>query len=143
MATCLNLHTIAFDRPTGEALSKRLGTLALKDMRENDIEPEAIISHMARLGSSEPVELRTSLDEVADNFDLSTFGSATKFDEADLYLTARLLHDLPLADIQADLDAAGVSADLADAFWAVVRENITTRKDIAAWWTLISQASIL
>ncbi|NCW64832.1 MAG: glutamate--tRNA ligase [Rhodobacteraceae bacterium] len=127
----------------GEALSKRLGTLALKDMRENGIEPEAIISHMARLGSSEPVELRTSLDEVANNFELSTFGSApTKFDEADLYpLTARLLHELPFADIQADLDAAGVSADLAEAFWAVVRENITTRKDIVAWWTLISQGA--
>jgi glutamyl-tRNA synthetase len=39
------------------------------------------------------------------------------------------------------LEAAGVSADLADAFWAVVRENITTRKDIAAWWTLISQGA--
>ncbi|NCX84172.1 MAG: glutamate--tRNA ligase [Rhodobacteraceae bacterium] len=94
-------------------------------------------------GSSEPVELRTSLDEVANNFELSTFGSApTKFDEADLYpLTARLLHELPFADIQADLDAAGVSADLAEAFWAVVRENITTRKDIVAWWTLISQGA--
>src|SRR6056300_202816 len=136
-------HHSLLTGPQGEALSKRLGTLALNDMRENGIEPEAIISHMARLGSSEPVELRTSLDEVVDNFDLSTFGSApTKFDEADLYpLTARLLHDLPLADIQADLDAAGVSADLADAFWAVVRENITTRKDIAAWWTLISQGA--
>jgi glutamyl-tRNA synthetase len=136
-------HHSLLTGPQGEALSKRLGTLALKDMRENGIEPEAIISHMARLGSSEPVELRTALDEVADNFDLSTFGSApTKFDEADLYpLTARLLHDLSLTDIQADLDAAGVSTDLAEAFWAVVRENITTRKDIAAWWTLVSQGA--
>ena len=50
-------------------------------------------------------------------------------------------HELPFADIQADLDAAGVSADLAEAFWAVVRENITTRKDIVAWWTLISQGA--
>jgi glutamyl-tRNA synthetase len=39
------------------------------------------------------------------------------------------------------LDAAGVSVNLAEPFWAVVRENITTRKDIAAWWTLISQGA--
>ena len=39
---------------------------------------------MARLGSSQPVELRLSLDEIAEEFDLSTFGSApTKFDEKD------------------------------------------------------------
>ena len=30
---------------------------------------------------------------------------------------------------------------MAEPFWAVVRENITTRKDIAAWWTLISQGA--
>ena len=41
----------------GEALSKRLGTLSLRDMRENGVEPLALLSHMARLGSSQPVEL--------------------------------------------------------------------------------------
>ena len=40
----------------GEALSKRLGTLALRDLRERGIQPMALLSLMARLGSSDPVE---------------------------------------------------------------------------------------
>ena len=39
----------------------------------------------ARLGANEPVELRSSMDELIEGFDLSQFGSApTKFDVADL-----------------------------------------------------------
>ena len=50
-------HHSLLTGPQGEALSKRLGTLALKDLRENGVEPMALLSHMARLGSSQPVEL--------------------------------------------------------------------------------------
>ena len=46
--------------PQGEGLSKRLGTLSLQDMRNKGIVPEALISLMARLGSSQPVELQRS-----------------------------------------------------------------------------------
>jgi len=64
--------------PQGEALSKRLGTLALRDLREQGVAPEAILSLMARLGSSDPVELRATVQEVVDGFDISKFGSAPK-----------------------------------------------------------------
>ena len=35
-----------------------------------------------------------------------------------------------------DIEALGVPADLAETFWNVTRENITTRKDLAGWWEL-------
>ncbi|MEC8795116.1 MAG: glutamate--tRNA ligase, partial [Pseudomonadota bacterium] len=91
-------HHSLLTGPQGEALSKRLGTLALRDLRERGIEPFALLSLMARLGSSQPVELCTSMDELVDGFDISNFGAApTKFDEQDLFpLTARYLHGLPL-----------------------------------------------
>ncbi|WP_323768010.1 glutamate--tRNA ligase [Antarctobacter sp.] len=131
-------HHSLLTGPQGESLSKRLGTLALRDLREAGVEPEALLSLMARLGSSQPVELRLSLEEIADGFDLSQFGSApTKFDVEDLYpLTAKKLHGLELASVADDLAAMGVPGDLAAPFWNVVRENITTRKDIAGWWDL-------
>ena len=40
-----------------------------------------------------------------------------------------------------DIAALGVPADQAPAFWNVVRENIETRADIAAWWTLFTQGA--
>jgi glutamyl-tRNA synthetase len=131
-------HHSLLTGPQGEALSKRLGTLSLRDLREAGVEPMALLSHMARLGSSQPIELRTSMDELVEGFDLSHFGAApTKFDEQDLYpLTARHLSAQTASDVKADLDALSVPADSQEAFWNVARENITTRKDIAGWWDL-------
>ncbi|HHC29224.1 MAG TPA: glutamate--tRNA ligase, partial [Rhodobacterales bacterium] len=74
-------HHSLLTGPQGEALSKRLGTLSLRDLRAQGVEPLALLSHMARLGSSQPIELASSLDEIVAGFDLSTFGAApTKFD---------------------------------------------------------------
>jgi glutamyl-tRNA synthetase len=136
-------HHSLLTGPQGESLSKRLGTLALRDLREQGIEPEALLSLMARLGSSQPVELRMSVDEIAEGFDLGQFGAApTKFDYEDLFpLTARKLHALEYPAVKDDLAALGVPDDQAEAFWTVARENITTRSDIAAWWSLCSQGA--
>ncbi|WP_425038073.1 glutamate--tRNA ligase [Primorskyibacter sp. S187A] len=131
-------HHSLLTGPQGEALSKRLGTLALRDLRERGVAPEALLSLMARLGSSQPVELRTSLDEIAEGFSLDQFGSApTKFDENDLFpLTARHLHGLPLEAVADKIAALGVPDALAAPFWDVTRENITVLADLEGWWDL-------
>ncbi len=133
-------HHSLLTGPQGEALSKRLGTLALRDLREQGVEPAALLSLMARLGSSQPVELMSTLDEIADGFDLSNFGAApTKFDEQDLFpLTAHHLAAKPYAAVADTVTALGVPADQGEAFWNVARENITVLKDLAPWWALCS-----
>jgi glutamyl-tRNA synthetase len=131
-------HHSLLTGPQGEALSKRLGTLSLRDLRAAGVEPMALISLMARLGSSQPVELRSSIDEVVEGFDLSSFGAApTKFDERDLMpLTAHINAAKPFDVVADDIRALGVPDDLAPRFWEVARENITTLKDLEGWWTL-------
>ena len=131
-------HHSLLTGPQGEALSKRLGVLALRDLRAQGVEPMAMLSLLARLGSSDPIELRASMDELVEGFDISKFGSApTKFDEKDLFpLTARYLAGLELADVAAEVSAIGVPLELAESFWNVVRENITVRADMADWWAL-------
>ncbi len=131
-------HHSMLTGPQGEALSKRLGVLALRDLRAAGVEPMAILSLMARLGSSKPVELRQHIDEIVEGFDLRDFNaSPTKFDEADLGpLSARWFHAVPAADMASDLAAIGVPADQAEDFWLAIRENIETRADIAKWWDL-------
>ena len=136
-------HHSLLTGPGGEALSKRLGTLALKDLRDAGIQPAALCSLMARLGSSQPVELRLTLDEIAKDFDLSIFGSApTKFDEKDLYpLTHRYLQTLNLSDIQQNLASLGVPMNLAQSFWEITRENIDTLNDLSVWWDIFSKGA--
>ncbi len=131
-------HHSLLTGPQGEGLSKRLGTLSLRDMRNQGIAPQAILSLMARLGSSDPVELRRDIREVVAGFDLSKFGSApTKFDVDDLGpLTARHLATLGHDDVADVLTSAGVPDDLAEPFWNVVRDNINTLDDVAGWWAM-------
>ena len=131
-------HHSLLTGPQGEALSKRLGTLALRDMRAAGIEPMAILSLMARLGSSDPVELRSTHDELIAGFDISKFGSApTKFDVEDLKpLTARVVQALPVAAVQDTLAEAGIPEADQDSYWTAVRGNIATRSEAASWWPM-------
>ncbi len=132
-------HHSLLTGPQGEALSKRLGTLSIRDLRAAGIEPMALVSMMARLGSSQPIELRRTMEEVVEHFDLDAFGVApTKFNVDDLTpLTATYLAALPLAAVAGDVAALGVPEDRRAAFWDVVRENISTRAEMAAWWDLM------
>ncbi|WP_299873092.1 glutamate--tRNA ligase [uncultured Sulfitobacter sp.] len=131
-------HHSLLTGPQGEALSKRLGTLALRDLRAQGVHPFALLSLMARLGSSDPVELRTDMAELIDGFDIERFGSApTKFDVKDLFpLTGRFLQTLEAADVADKIADLGVPADKAAQFWAVTRENIETLHDLDGWWAM-------
>ena len=133
-------HHSLLTGPQGEALSKRLGTLALRDLRAEGIEPMAILSLMARLGSADPVELRTSMDELVEGFEITRFGAApTKFDVRDLRpLTARHLHALPFAEVAREIADLGVPDDVAPRFWEVARENVETRGELAEWWRILN-----
>ena len=122
----------------GEELSKRLGVLALRDLRTRGVEPMALLSLMARLGSSKPVELAGSMQELIDGFDVGSFGaSPTKFDAEDLFpLTRHHVQGLPFAMVADRIAALGVPVELAEPFWAVAKGNITVLADMAEWWVL-------
>jgi glutamyl-tRNA synthetase len=122
----------------GEELSKRLGTLSLRDLRAAGVEPMALLSLMARLGSSKPVELIGSMEELIAGFDVGSFGAApTKFDAEDLMpLTRHHVQGLPFATVQERIAALGVPDEMAEAFWAVAKGNITVLADMAEWWAL-------
>lgn len=131
-------HHSLLTGPQGEALSKRLGTLSLRDLRAQGVEPLALLSLMARLGSSKPVELAGSHQELMDGFDIGSFGSApTKFDKDDLFpLTRAYVQGLPFDAVAGRIAALGVPEALQDGFWRVAKENITVLNDLEGWWQL-------
>ncbi|AOZ68674.1 glutamate--tRNA ligase [Rhodobacter xanthinilyticus] len=132
-------HHSLLTGPQGEELSKRLGALSIRDLRANGIAPEALLSMMARLGSSQPIELKMSLDEIAEGFDLSQFGAApTKFDADDLVpLTRARNQHLPYAAVADQIAALGIPAAEGEAFWAVASKNIDKLSDLGQWADLV------
>ncbi|HET9336398.1 MAG TPA: glutamate--tRNA ligase [Sphingomicrobium sp.] len=111
-------------------LSKRLGSMGIDAMREAGIEPMALNSLLARIGTSQPVEARASLAELADGFDFATFGRApAHFDLHEVeQLNARLLHHLDYADV-ADRLPEGIGEDE----WLVLRGNLAHLDEAAEW----------
>lgn len=119
----------------GQGLSKRLGSLAVATLREEGVEPLALACLLAKLGTSDPVEPRPGLDELAAEFDFAKISRATpRFDPAELgRLNARIVHAMPFeaaAPRLADLGLAGVDAR----FWEAVRPNLQRVADVADWW---------
>jgi glutamyl-tRNA synthetase len=88
-----NLLTTA----SGEGLSKRLGHLSLRGLRESGVEALAVAALAVLVGSSDAVRPVASLDELAGLVDLAHVSRApAKFDEHELEaLSARTLHQLP------------------------------------------------
>jgi glutamyl-tRNA synthetase len=108
----------------GEALSKRLGSLSLQQLREEGVEPLAVASYLAKIGTSDPVEARLSLDELAAEFDFAKIGRApAHFVPEELTaLNAKLLHLLPYGAVR-DRVPEGES------FWDAIKSNIAKVSD--------------
>ncbi|AWK87378.1 glutamate--tRNA ligase [Azospirillum thermophilum] len=121
----------------GQGLSKRLGSLAIGSLREEGVEPMALNSLLAKLGTSDPIEARLTLDELAADFDLAKVSRATpKFDPEELMrLNARLLHLMPFESVRGRLESLGLAGADA-AFWEAVRPNLARLADAADWWAV-------
>ncbi|MEM7740938.1 MAG: glutamate--tRNA ligase family protein, partial [Pseudomonadota bacterium] len=115
----------------GEGLSKRLGSLSIEAMKGAGIEPEAITSLLARLGTSQPVEPVLDLDDLAKSFSFETLGRApARFDDDELgLLNAKVLHAMPFAHVQDRLEKLGVD----EVLWCAVRGNLNQLDDAALW----------
>ncbi len=130
-------HHSLLTGPDGASLSKREGARSLKDLRDGGFEPMALISHLARIGSSAPVEPRASLSEVIEGFDLGQFGAApTVFDAENLSaMNQKVLRVAPFAEVADRLATLGVGGG--EAFWLAVRENVGTLAEARDWWDIV------
>jgi glutamyl-tRNA synthetase len=111
-------------------LSKRLGSYGAEHLREEGVEPMALLDVLARIGTSQPVEPIATLDELARDFDFGTFGRApAHFDPHEVELiNARLLHKLDYSTV-----AKRLPADATEEDWVLLRGNLTRLADVGDW----------
>nr|WP_321482886.1 glutamate--tRNA ligase [uncultured Cohaesibacter sp.] len=121
---------------SGEGLSKRLGSLSIRQMREEGYEPLSVAIFAVLNGTSEPVQPLADMEALADLFALDKVSrSSSKFDMADLnHLNARILHETDYAAVADRLSALGIEGG--EAFWQAVRGNIERLPDAKEWWAI-------
>ncbi len=117
----------------GKGLSKRLGALSIAAMRADGLEPMAVVSMAALLGTSENIHPCPDISELVAGFDLGKLSRApARFDERELlHLNARLLHLLPWTAVKDRLPGES------EAFWLAVRGNVERLTDAGLWRQVI------
>ena len=114
----------------GAALSKRLGSLSVAEMRDQGYEPIAITSHLGRIGTSDALEVADSVQALGDGFSFDKMGrSPARYDTEDLdRLNAQALHVMSYAAAKDRLSA--LDCDLGETVWEALRGNLTKFADV-------------
>lgn len=118
----------------GGKLSKRFDGLSIRALRQDGVDPGAIVSYLARLGSADdPAPL--SFDELAGSYDVRRVSrSAARFDMRQLLaLNRRVLHQMPFAAIRDRLPEGAT-----ESFWLAVRGNVDMVSELRHWWDVVA-----
>jgi glutamyl-tRNA synthetase len=97
----------------------------------------ALMSLLARIGTADPVELRTRMEDLAAGFDIGRFGRApARFDRDELaHLNTRLIHEMPFEAVRERLGILEAGPD----FWEAVKGNLARLDEARDWWLIINE----
>jgi glutamyl-tRNA synthetase len=121
----------------GKSLSKRLGSLAIRDLRRDDSDPMALNAYLAHLGLSVAARGDEKLADIAKNFNIESYGRASpRYDEAELKnLQIKYLRQYNYTDVQHKLQK--IAADMGEDLWLIIRDNIDNMDDAKKWHDII------
>lgn len=119
-------------------LSKRTGGGDIRSLRDAGIEPMAINSYLAKIGTSDAIEVYDNMQALIESFDLGKFGRAMANYDVDelIRLNDRLLSQLPFEQVRTRLEAMGIEQP-EEHFWLSVRDNIATLPEVRDWWEIL------
>ena len=130
-------HHALLQASTGNKLSKRDGVISIESFREQNMEPLAILSLLATIGTSNSIELKKDIKQIIDEFKIETISTSPGRIETDLLnaLNKKLVQSLNFIDIKDRL--ASVDSRIDELFWNSVKGNLSTVEDIKNWADIV------
>lgn len=118
-------------------ISKREGGGDIRSLRQDGVLPLALVSYLAKIGTSDAIDVAANVEQLAAEFSISKLGRAmANYDPTELErLNQKLLHQMDYADVKPLLKARGMSQITQD-FWGQIRGNLTTLDEVRDWWAL-------
>lgn len=129
-------HNLLTDEK-GQGLSKRLGSLALSELRTDGFEPMSVAVMASLTGTSAAIEPIQNIDELAQRLDFSSISHGpARYDPAELKsLNAKLLHQMSYAEAEPRLKPLGLDDET---LWLALRVNIELFADISQLAKMVS-----
>lgn len=121
-------------------ISKRVGGGDIRSLRDIGIFPLALLSYLAKIGTSDAIELADSVPALIASFGINKLGRAmANYDPEELQrLNQKLLHQMPYDQVQQMLAARGMQG-IDQNFWEQIKPNLSTIDDVQDWWALLHQ----
>jgi len=124
-------HMSFFTGPKGEALSKRLGSISVYDLKQQWIEPLAILSYLRYLGTPLNIHLAYSMDELLQDFEMKHFGgNPPKFDPETLQQqNQKWISHAPYSWLIQE----HIKIKFSKQVWELIRCSLKNRLEIEEW----------
>ena len=132
-------HNSLLVSENGEPFSKRNAAASIEQLKEKGIDPNAVNSLNASIGSSVDIEAYESLDLLADKFEISSLSkSPARYSNNQLdKLNSQLISNYDFEKISLLLKDKN---DCLDAeFWDCIKQNISTLSEVNDWIKILNE----
>ncbi len=130
-------HHALLTASSGDKLSKRDNVISIESFRDKHIEPLAILSLLATIGTSNSIELKDSLQQIINEFRIKTISTSPGRIEIDLLnsLNKKLIQKFDYNEIEDRLKKIDNRIDRN--FWETTRGNLDIVEDIKGWGDIV------
>lgn len=114
-------------------MSKRFGDLSIKNFRDQGLEPETVITFLAKIGTSDPLTTCFDFETLVSEFSLAKISkSGPKIFLKDMFLLNRKF--LSSLDFYSANKRYNIESE---EIWNLIKENVDTPKDIDNWKNIL------
>jgi glutamyl-tRNA synthetase len=123
----------------GHDISKRTGSqLSILNMRNDGLEPRAILNVLANLGTSNNAVYRDTIGDLIEKFSFDQMSlSSPKFNIGEVKVfTQRIISEKTFNEVKSELENLGLQ-NISEEFWYTIRENLHSISESIFWHDIL------
>ena len=130
-------HHALLKASSGDKLSKRDNVISIDSFRKSNLEPRAILSLLATIGTSQSIELKDSLNQIISEFKLETISTSPGRIEIDVLnaLNKKQVQKLNFDEVSERLK--NINEKIDEKFWNTIRSNLETVEGVKQWSDIV------
>ena len=136
-------HHALLKASSGDKLSKRNNVISIDSFRKSNLEPLAILSLLATIGTSQSIELKDSLNQIISEFKLETISTSPGRIEIDVLnaLNKKQVQKLNFDEVSERLK--NIDEKIDEKFWNTIRSNLETVEGVKQWSDIVFDSKLI